>query len=66
MDPTPDVTSVAIGIPIPIAGGVSFNLRYKNFTLSALVDITGAWWPMVPKPCCSIMGTSATTGQRIC
>jgi TonB-linked SusC/RagA family outer membrane protein len=37
--PTPDVTSVAIGDPNPDwRGGVSFNLRYKNFTLSALVE----------------------------
>jgi TonB-linked SusC/RagA family outer membrane protein len=37
--PTPDVTSVAIGDPNPDwRGGINFNLRYKNFTLSALVE----------------------------
>jgi TonB-linked SusC/RagA family outer membrane protein len=37
--PTPDVTSVAIGDPNPDwRGGISFNLRYKNFTLNALVE----------------------------
>jgi TonB-linked SusC/RagA family outer membrane protein len=37
--PVPDVTSAAIGDPNPDwRGGIGFNIRYKNFTLSALVE----------------------------
>lgn len=37
--PTPDVTSSAIGDPNPDwRGAVGFNLKYKNFTLNALME----------------------------
>jgi hypothetical protein len=63
--PTPDVTSVAIGDPNPNwRGGVSFNLRYKNFTLSALVEHSqGGVVANGTEAVLLDYGTSATTGN---
>lgn len=64
--PTPDITSAPIGDPNPDwRGAVGFNLRYKNFTLNALVEHSqGGVVANGTEAVLLDYGTSATTGNE--
>lgn len=63
--PVPDVTSAPIGDPNPDwRGAIGFNLRYKNFTLSALLEHSqGGVVANGTEAVLLDYGTSATTGN---
>ena len=64
--PIPDVTSAPIGDPNPDwRGAVGFNLKYKNFTLSALVEHSqGGLVANGTEAVLLDYGTSATTANE--
>jgi TonB-linked SusC/RagA family outer membrane protein len=64
--PTPDVTSYPIGDPNPDwRGAVGFNLKYKNFTLSALLERSqGGLVANGTEAVLLDYGTSATTAHE--
>ncbi|MBO9564998.1 MAG: SusC/RagA family TonB-linked outer membrane protein [Niastella sp.] len=65
--PTPGVTSAPIGDPNPDwRGGIGFNIKYKNFTLSALIEHSqGGVVANGTEAVLVDYGTSAATGNEV-
>ncbi len=65
--PTPDITSAPIGDPNPDwRGGIGFNLKYKNITVSALIEHSqGGVVANGTEAVLVDYGTSAITGNEV-